>query len=82
MWDSNFEQVLRDHLVFLAPDEALTEDLDLREHGLDSMGIVSAMVSLEQQYNFRFADSALNVETFATPGVLWRTITSTLAPSL
>ncbi|GAB2824990.1 hypothetical protein GCM10027073_63420 [Streptomyces chlorus] len=71
MWDDRFEELLRAFLPFSAPDDALTEDADLRDLGLDSLGTVELLTALEQAYDVRFVDEALTPETFATPGTLW-----------
>lgn len=80
MWDQNFEDLLRQRLAFLPADEELTADLPLGDYGLDSMGIVDLMVSLEDAYGVRFVDELLTLETFATPGVLWSALTGLLQP--
>lgn len=79
MWDTQFEQLLRRHLPFLGADEPLEEHTSLRDLGLDSLGCVEVLAELEQTYRMRFTDAALTLETFETPGVLWRALTA-LAP--
>jgi nodulation protein F len=71
MWDEKFEVLLRKHLLFLAPDEELLPDLDLREFGLDSLGVVDLLVSLEFAYGIHLTDDFLAMDTFATPAALW-----------
>ncbi|MER6778683.1 MULTISPECIES: acyl carrier protein [unclassified Streptomyces] len=73
-WDSNFEELLREYLPFLSADEPLEADTDLRAVGLDSLGVVELLGSLEQAYDVRFVDEALSLDTFATPAVLWEQI--------
>ncbi|KOT95438.1 MULTISPECIES: acyl carrier protein [Streptomyces] len=74
MWDEQFEEALRRHLPFLAPDEPLEPDTSLRELGLDSLGTVELLAHLESSYDTRFQDDALSLESFATPAVLWETL--------
>ncbi|MEV8416179.1 phosphopantetheine-binding protein [Streptomyces niveus] len=74
MWDESFEQLLRKQIPLLEPDEELTAELSLRDCGLDSMGMVSLMSSMEDAYGVRFVDDALNMDNFATPGALWKTL--------
>jgi acyl carrier protein len=74
MWSTTFEEVLRGFLPFLGPDEALETDARLRDLGLDSMGTVELLGALEAGFGVRFVDDALSLETFATPEVLWRTL--------
>ncbi|GGK09019.1 hypothetical protein GCM10011583_46290 [Streptomyces camponoticapitis] len=74
MWDESFEQLLRKQIPLLEPNEELTAELSLRDFGLDSMGMVSLLSSLEDTYGVRFVDDALDTENFATPGTLWKTL--------
>ncbi|MFI5783825.1 phosphopantetheine-binding protein [Nocardia sp. NPDC051570] len=76
MWDLQFEQILRKYLPFLSPDESLTSELELRDLGLDSLATVELLSELEQAYDTRFVDDALALENFATPAVLWTTLSS------
>ncbi|KPI28840.1 phosphopantetheine-binding protein [Streptomyces sp. NPDC086989] len=73
-WDKNFEELLREYLPFLSAEEPLEADTDLRAVGLDSLGVVELLGSLEGAYDVRFTDEALSLETFATPAVLWEQI--------
>lgn len=74
MWDQQFDEILRQYLPFLSAEEKLEVNTDLRDLGLDSMGIVEMLAAIEDAYGVRFLDEALTVETFATPGVLWATL--------
>jgi acyl carrier protein len=71
MWKQQFEVLLRSHLPFLLDEQKLDPEMDLREFGLDSMGVVDLLVSLESEYCVRLTDDLLSMETFATPGGLW-----------
>jgi nodulation protein F len=74
MWDEQFEVLLREYLPFLPADQELLPDLDLRGFGLDSLGVVDLLVSLESAYRVRVTDDALSMDTFRTPAVLWETL--------
>ncbi len=76
MWDEQFEVLLRQHLFFLPAEQELVPELDLREFGLDSLGVVDLLVALESAYDFRLTDDYMSMDTFATPGTLWDTISS------
>ena len=76
MWDNQFEDILRQHLPFLPAVDALAEDASLTNYGLDSMGIVDLLTTLESRYDVAFVDDALTMQTFATPGTLWRTLSA------
>jgi acyl carrier protein len=71
MWDEKFETLLRHHLPFLPEDEDLYQGLDLREFGLDSLGVVDLLVSLESSYGVQLTDDILSKDTFTTPAALW-----------
>lgn len=73
--DGKFESTLRAFLPFLDATEALTPEMSLRDLGLDSMGMVELLAALEDGYGVRFRDEYLTMETFATPAVLWGTLT-------
>ncbi|EEP74798.1 acyl carrier protein [Micromonospora sp. ATCC 39149] len=74
MWDNRFAELLRGHLPFLSPDEPLEQDARLRDFGLDSLATVELLAELEREYQVHFADQALSLETFATPAILWKTL--------
>jgi len=74
MWNDKFQALLRRHLPFLSDSDELRADLDLREYGLDSMGVVDLLVSLESEFDIQLADDALSMDTFATPGALWAVV--------
>ncbi|MER6502469.1 phosphopantetheine-binding protein [Streptomyces sp. NPDC001455] len=74
MWDDRFEEILRTFLPFLPPQEPLAADTELKDLGLDSLGTVQLLGTLEETYQVRFLDSALTMDTFRTAGVLWETV--------
>ncbi|GAA3854111.1 phosphopantetheine-binding protein [Streptomyces sedi] len=74
MWDEQFEAIVRKHLPFLGGDEELAGGASLRDLGLDSLGTVELLSALENEYELRFVDDALTLETFATPDRLWSTL--------
>lgn len=76
MWDKQFENMLRQYLFFLSADQELRPDLDLREFGLDSLGVVDLLVSLESTYGVQMTDDLLSMDTFKTPALLWNTLSS------
>lgn len=76
MWDNQFEELLRQYLPFLSAGEPLTADTPLREFGLDSLAMVELLSSLENTYQVRFEDDALTLDTFESPGVLWKALST------
>lgn len=79
MWDDRFEAILRGHLPFLDPGEQIVEGLALRDYGLDSLAVVNLLVALEDAYDVRIPGEALTLESFATPGRLWKVLTDSMA---
>ena len=75
MLDPQFEALLRPSLVFLPAGAPLDAADNLSDYGLDSLGIVDLLASLESSYQVRFTDDALSMRTFATPGTLWEALT-------
>jgi len=74
MWDGKFEEILRAHLPFISANDEVTWNDELRDLGLDSIGMVDLLSRLESEYQVKFVDEALEMETFATPGTLWTTL--------
>lgn len=74
IWDDQFEELVRGFLPFLDTEQTLTEDLNMRDAGLDSLGTVELLGALEDLYQIRFSEEALTMDTFATPTVLWGTV--------
>ncbi|MEV6108106.1 phosphopantetheine-binding protein [Streptomyces sp. NPDC051940] len=79
-WDSEFESILRPYLPFLAADSPLADDADLPGLGLDSVGSVELMATLENAYSVRFLDDALTLENFASPHLVWHTLKEKTEP--
>jgi acyl carrier protein len=73
-WSDNFETVLRSYLPGLADEQDLTQDLDLAEHGLDSLGTVNLLLDLEEAFGMTFPDDRLTPGTFATPASMWKVL--------
>ncbi|MFK4106530.1 acyl carrier protein [Streptomyces sp. NPDC019531] len=71
MWDKQFAEILRKHLPFLPAIEDLLPGSDLRDLGLDSLGTVDLLASLESVYGVRFVNDELTLENFSTPETIW-----------
>ncbi|QSB16009.1 acyl carrier protein [Natronosporangium hydrolyticum] len=71
MWDDSFEQALRQYLPFLEAEDTLDSDTDLRDFGLDSLATVELLGRLENEYQVRFTEDALSLDSFRTPATLW-----------
>ena len=77
--NTTFEKILRNQLPFLPAAEALDSEAELKDLGLDSMGMVALLSDLESSYGVRFTDDALDASTFATPGTRRSTVRSASA---
>ncbi|MFC9282053.1 acyl carrier protein [Streptomyces collinus] len=81
MLDAKFDAILRRYLPFISPADAIDEETSLRDYGLDSMATVELISDLEAEYGIRFVDDLLSLETFATPGRIWASISLMTAPA-
>jgi acyl carrier protein len=79
MWDERFEKILRQYLPLLPEAEPLGTDLALRDYGLDSMNTVELLAALEAAYGVRFSHDAMNLDNFAIPESIWRTLSLVIA---
>jgi len=73
-WPSEYERILREHLLDLDASHEVTVDLVLTDYGLDSIGIVNLMVALEDGFGITFPDELLVTGTFSTAGTLWAVV--------
>jgi acyl carrier protein len=78
-WDPVFETVLRSFLPRLPADLVLDPDLPLPAYGMDSIGMVAVIASLEAEYDVVFPDHALVPDTFGTTGSVWAVVSDLLA---
>jgi acyl carrier protein len=74
MLDPAFTQILRRHLKYLEPGEALDPDRPLRDLGLDSMQAVELLFDIEDHFDRALDDEDLTEETFATATSLWAVV--------
>lgn len=78
-WTVTFEETLRVYLTFLPPELPITADLNLVDHGLDSLATVGLLLELEDAFEVTIPDELLDdADTFATPAGLWSVIESLL----
>lgn len=71
LWPQEFESLLRSYLPQLSDQSPLTGDLSLRNSGLDSLGIVSLLLDLEQRFDVSIPDELLDATAFSTPRGVW-----------
>lgn len=81
MLDQGFSELLS-AFVPQAP-QPLTEDVRLRDAGLDSIHSIDLLLAIEDQYGIEFPSHLLNDATFDTAGSLWSAVDQTVsgAPS-
>lgn len=65
------EQILRAQLPALEHEDPVPKDLQLATVGLDSVGSVVLMDTLEDILGVTFPDEDIAPATFDTPGSLW-----------
>lgn len=73
-WDDRFPALLRENLPELPEGAAVDPDTDLAAAGLDSVQLISLVMSLESEYAVTFADEYFSSDTFATAGAVWRAV--------
>lgn len=76
LWPDRFEEIIRQHIPLLPSGEALSPDAALSDLGLDSLGIVSLIIELEDAFDFTIPDESLVPRTFSTPAGLWAELSS------
>jgi acyl carrier protein len=77
-WPDSFEDLLRSFLTSLDDNRALTADLTLAEHGLDSLATISLLIEIEEKFGIEIPDEQLTNGSFSTAGRLWSVIRSLL----
>lgn len=70
-WPKRFETILRTYLPLLGPNDPITDDLNLNDHGLDSLGTVSLILDFEDAFDVIIPDDMLIAVNFTTPKDLW-----------
>jgi acyl carrier protein len=73
-WDAEFESLVRDALPLLPAEAPLEPELSTVEAGLDSLGIVRLLTSLEEKYDISVPGEMVHSDMFSTPAALWRTV--------
>jgi acyl carrier protein len=77
MLDQGFADLL---IKFLprAP-QPITEDVRLRDAGLDSIHSIDLLLAIEDKYDIEFPSHLLNDATFDTAGSLWSAVDQTVS---
>ena len=72
MLDPGFAELLGDFVP--AAPRPLTEDVRLRDAGLDSIHAIDLLLAIEERYDVEFPADLLNDATFDTAGSLWSAV--------
>lgn len=75
-WDEIFDGILRRHIPAMAPGEAIPPDCEMVALGVDSIALLSLMLALESEYDFRFPMDMLTEDLFRSPRSIWRAVES------
>lgn len=78
-WPQEFVDLLCKYLN-LESGETIDEDAPLSASGLDSMGMVGLMLSLEDAFDFELPEEDLTVQTFHSATTLWGAVFPHLPP--
>ena len=73
-----YADLLRSLLPYVG-EGPLDPALPLSDLGLDSLGIIQALVEIEAAFGIEFPDDWLTAETFASVGSLWDSVSTLLA---
>jgi len=73
-WPTAFDDVLRQHLRFADRTARIPPDVSLRLLGLDSLGAVELVHSLEDTFAIQLPDEALAAESFRSAATLWEVV--------
>jgi len=65
-----FEETLRRHLRFVAPDESIPHEVSLASIGLDSIGTINLLLDIEKTFSVTIPGAVLTPETFRTRATL------------
>ncbi|MEU0213418.1 phosphopantetheine-binding protein [Streptomyces canus] len=76
VWPDRFEHIIRKYVPLLPKDKDLPPEAALADLGLDSLGIVSLIIDLEDAFDFAIPDESLTAQTFSTPAGLWAELSS------
>jgi acyl carrier protein len=75
-WDSEFEAILRPHLVRLSAGSPIEPGLQLNNAGVDSLAMIELLVVIEDTFGIEFPDELLTGQTFRTPASLWSAVSA------
>jgi acyl carrier protein len=77
MLDQGFAELLGTFVPQAA--RPITEDVRLRDAGLDSIHSIDLLLAIEDEYDIEFPSHLLNDATFDTAGSLWAAVDQTVS---
>jgi diaminopimelate decarboxylase len=78
-WPASFDGILRQHLRFADRTAPIPPDVSLRLLGLDSLGAVELVNSLEDTFAIQLPEEALAAESFRSAATLWEVVAQATA---
>lgn len=76
-WPAAFEETVRSLLPAYPADQPLLPDTSFRSIGLDSLGVMTLVMRLQQQFDVRFPPAVVAIANFESPAAAWKTVTAT-----
>ncbi|ADB33186.1 phosphopantetheine-binding protein [Kribbella flavida DSM 17836] len=77
-WPDAFEETVRSLLPAYPAQQPLPPDASFRSVGLDSLGIMTLVMRLQQRFAVRFPPAVVAIANFETPAAAWRTVSAAL----
>lgn len=75
-WDEQFDGILRRHIPAIAPDDVIPPDAEMVAFGVDSIALLTLMLTLESEYGIRFPMDMLTEDLFRSPQSIWLAVES------
>lgn len=69
-----FEQILRRHLHLVGADEPIAPDASLQSLGLNSIGTISLLLDIEEEFSISLPTTLVSPEPFRTRAALERVV--------
>jgi acyl carrier protein len=78
-WPADFEQIVRARCARMEASSPLPAEVPLTALGVDSLGMLTLIVQLEETFEVMFPDEALAGDALLTPQSAWATVHGLLA---
>ncbi|WP_165546648.1 acyl carrier protein [Kribbella soli] len=77
-WPAAFEETVRSLLPGHPAEQPLPPNTPFRSIGLDSLGVMTLVMRLQQRFGVRFAPAVLAIANFETPAAAWKTVSAAI----